>query len=92
MTDHDGTDPGPPRSRSARIARWVLRRVRFRLVGTLPERGIVVGAPHTSNWDFVLSVLLFRALDARPRVLVKAEAFRWPLGPLLRRLGENQRR
>ena len=49
--------------------------------------GLVIGAPHTSNWDLVLAVLLFWANDTRPRVLVKSEVFWWPLGPLLRALG-----
>ena len=74
-------------SRRARFARRVLRLARLRLVGALPRRGLVIGAPHTSNWDFVLAVLLFWALDARPLVLVKSEVFWWPLGPLLRSLG-----
>lgn len=77
----------PGLSRRARFARWLLRRARLRLVGAMPERGLVVGAPHTSNWDFVLAVLVFWSFDARPRVLVKREIFRWPLGPVLRALG-----
>ena len=74
-------------SARARLARWVLRACGWRLVGTSPRRGLVVGAPHTSNWDFVLSVLIFASYDVAPRVLVKSEAFRWPIGPALRRLG-----
>lgn len=77
--------PGP--GRRARLARWLLARAGYELVGTFPRRGIVVGAPHTSNWDFVLAVLVFWAHDVRPRVLVKSEMFWWPLGVLLRGLG-----
>jgi 1-acyl-sn-glycerol-3-phosphate acyltransferase len=81
-------DDHPPRHpRRAAFARWVLRVTRYRLVGTLPRRGLVVGAPHTSNWDLAFAVLVFWAHDRRPRVLVKSEVFWWPLGPVLRSLG-----
>lgn len=80
-------DDHPRHPRRAAFARWVLRATRFTLVGTLPRRGLVVGAPHTSNWDLALAVLVFWAHDRRPRVLVKAEVFWWPLGPVLRSLG-----
>ncbi|MDO8106501.1 1-acyl-sn-glycerol-3-phosphate acyltransferase [Isoptericola sp. b441] len=80
------TDQGrrPPR---ARLARWLLRRTGFRLVGDMPARGLLVGAPHTSNWDLALAILVFWAHDVTPRVLVKSEVFWWPLGAVLRRLG-----
>jgi 1-acyl-sn-glycerol-3-phosphate acyltransferase len=74
-------------TRRARFARRALGLARLHPVGELPRRGLVVGAPHTSNWDFVLAVLVFWSHDAHPRVLVKSEVFWWPLGPLLRSLG-----
>jgi 1-acyl-sn-glycerol-3-phosphate acyltransferase len=41
------------------IAVLVLRFSAWKLVGTLPEkrRFILIGAPHTSNWDFALMLL-----------------------------------
>jgi 1-acyl-sn-glycerol-3-phosphate acyltransferase len=71
----------------ARLARWVLRVTRWRLVGTVPRRGVVIGAPHTSNWDFVLTLLTIWADDISPHVLVKQEMFWWPMGALMRALG-----
>ena len=41
-----------------RFAGLVLRAVRWKTVGEVPERGVLVGAPHTSNWDWVLTMLL----------------------------------
>ena len=40
------------------FARLALRAARWRTAGTVPQRGILVGAPHTSNWDWVLTMLL----------------------------------
>jgi 1-acyl-sn-glycerol-3-phosphate acyltransferase len=70
-----------------RFARAALKAAGWRKVGTLPHRGIFIGAPHTSNWDFVLTILVLWSDEVSPRVLVKQEIFWWPLGPLLRALG-----
>ncbi len=61
--------------------------MRYRMVGDLPSTGVLVGAPHTSNWDFVSMILVMWHQGAHPHVLVKAELFRGPVGWLLRRLG-----
>lgn len=69
------------------LARLLLRLSGWRSVGDLPRSGVFIGAPHTSNWDFVLTVLVLWDHEVHPRVLVKRELFWWPLGPLLRALG-----
>ena len=48
---------------------------------------VIVVAPHTSNWDLPLMLLLCWATGIEPRFLLKREAFRGPAGPVLRRLG-----
>ncbi|GAB5603486.1 lysophospholipid acyltransferase family protein [Thermus sp. FJN-A] len=48
---------------------------------------VLIGAPHTSNWDFFVGILALWALGIRARWLGKKELFRPPLGPLLRLLG-----
>ncbi len=70
-----------------RIARRVTRIAGYRMVGEVPESGILVGAPHTSNWDFITMLLVMWNDGAHPRVLVKRELFRGPLGWVIRRLG-----
>ena len=71
----------------SRLARLVLRAARWTAVGTVPRTGVLVGAPHTSNWDFVMMLLIMWRGGVTPRVLIKKELFRGPLGWLLRRLG-----
>ena len=70
-----------------RIARLALRAVRWKAVGEVPERGVLVGAPHTSNWDWVLTLLLGWTYGIDIKLLVKQELFVGPLGWLLRRTG-----
>ena len=69
------------------FARVMLRLTRWRAVGRVPASGILVGAPHTSNWDWVAMVMLTWRDGVQPRVLIKRELFRGPLAPLLRATG-----
>jgi 1-acyl-sn-glycerol-3-phosphate acyltransferase len=48
---------------------------------------MVIGAPHTSNWDWVLVILAAYALGAHISWLAKDSLFRSPLGGLFRYLG-----
>lgn len=69
------------------FARTILRLARWRTVGRVPRSGILVGAPHTSNWDWVAMLLLTWSDGVQARVLIKRELFRGPLAPLLRATG-----
>jgi 1-acyl-sn-glycerol-3-phosphate acyltransferase len=69
------------------FARLMLSLTRWRTVGHVPTTGILVGAPHTSNWDWVAMVMLTWRDGVQPRVLIKRELFRGPLAPLLRATG-----
>ncbi|MDQ1604005.1 MAG: hypothetical protein QOE01_1850 [Actinomycetota bacterium] len=69
------------------FARSLLRLTRWRVVGTVPTRGVLVGAPHTSNWDWVAMLLLTWSGGVQARVLIKRELFRFPLRGLLRVTG-----
>lgn len=73
----------------SRLAGWVLRRAGWRVTGAFPHerRLVIVAAPHTSNWDFVIAVLAMYAYDLHINWLGKHSLFRWPLGSLMRLLG-----
>lgn len=48
---------------------------------------IIVGAPHTSNWDWILLLLLTRAANLYFHWAGKDSAFKGPFGPVMRALG-----
>jgi 1-acyl-sn-glycerol-3-phosphate acyltransferase len=52
-----------------------------------PSRCVVIGAPHTSNWDLALTLLLMLAAGLRLRWIGKEALFRGRAGPALRFLG-----
>lgn len=69
------------------LARLLLRLSRWRTVGEVPRKGILVGAPHTSNWDWVLTMLLAWSYNIQIRLLVKDAFFKGPLAPVMRATG-----
>ena len=85
--------PSAPRVRPNAPARWigrtVLRLGGWRLTGEFPDlpKLVLIAAPHSSNWDGVWGFAAKLALGLEIRVLGKAQLFRWPLAPLMRRLG-----
>lgn len=74
---------------SQTLARACLRLQSWNLSITLPAspKFVLIGAPHTSNWDLLSAMLLKYASGLNLHWIGKDTLFRWPLGVLLRRLG-----
>lgn len=64
------------------ISASIMRLRGWRVEGTLPDipKFIIIGAPHTSNWDFVLFLGIIFHLKADVRYMGKAELFQPPHG------------
>lgn len=71
------------------LARSLLRLGGWRVTGSLPNlpRFVVIVAPHTSNWDFLVGVLAKYAIGIRVSFFGKDSVFRPPVGWLMRWLG-----
>jgi 1-acyl-sn-glycerol-3-phosphate acyltransferase len=72
------------------ICRLILKMIGWRGVGGMPEgcqRGIMIAAPHTSNWDFALFILIVFDLRLNLRVLIKHTIFIGPVGWFLKYCG-----
>jgi 1-acyl-sn-glycerol-3-phosphate acyltransferase len=65
-----------------RIAGW-------KLVGALPQlpKFVVVVAPHTSNWDFIIGLAAKLALALDAHWFGKDTLFRGPMGAFMRAIG-----
>jgi len=74
---------------SAGLGGWALRLSGWRFDGAIPNvaKGVVIVAPHTSNWDFPLGVAAMFALGLRAVYLGKHTLFNRVLGPTMRWLG-----
>ena len=66
-----------------------MRLTGWRVEGKLPDipKFVLVGAPHTSNWDFLLFLGVIFSLRANVRFMGKAELFRFPIGWFFRFCG-----
>jgi 1-acyl-sn-glycerol-3-phosphate acyltransferase len=61
----------------------------WRIVGSVPNvaKAVIIAAPHTSNWDFVLGMVAMFAVGIQVSWLGKHTFFRWPAASFLRWLG-----
>ncbi len=80
-------------SRGNAFSHW-LGRTSYRLtgwhfVGALPDlpKFVIIVAPHTSNWDFLVGVGALFGLHLRVAYLAKDSVFRGPMGAIMRWLG-----
>lgn len=53
----------------------------------IPPRCVILGAPHTSNWDFVFFLGATARLGIKPSFMGKHSLFKWPLTRFMRDMG-----
>jgi len=51
------------------------------------KKAIILGVPHTSFWDFVISYLFYTSFGKTAHVMIKKELFKGPVGWFLRKVG-----
>lgn len=77
----------------ARLVYWLIilwyERTGWTAVGTLPaeRKFVIVGASHTSNWDFLVFLGTIRSLGRQVRFIGKHSLFKWPMEGFMRGLG-----
>lgn len=67
----------------------ILRLLGWEVVGSAPSepKYVMIGYPHTSNWDVFYGLLIFTALGVRLQWVGKHTLFSGPFGRLIRKLG-----
>ena len=85
--------PNVPRTPPNHFIRWLARRLLqlggWRMVGAFPDlpKAVLIGAPHSSNWDGIWGFAVKLAMGLDIRIIGKHQLFWWPLGPILRSFG-----
>ena len=71
------------------IARFVLRLTGWctHVIPPPTSRYVVIGAPHTSNWDFIIALLMMTVESIPIRIIGKDSLFRGPMGVFMRWIG-----
>jgi 1-acyl-sn-glycerol-3-phosphate acyltransferase len=68
------------------FAKFLLQLFGWKVVVTIPpdvKKCVVLMAPHTSNWDFLIGYLGFMSIGIDSKYLIKKEAFVFPIGRML---------
>ena len=62
------------------ISRFILWILGWKIVGNTPKisKYVIIAAPHTSNWDFVIGRSFGYILGFKAKYLAKEELFKWP--------------
>jgi 1-acyl-sn-glycerol-3-phosphate acyltransferase len=72
------------------FAKFLLKLFGWKVVINIPpdvKKCVVMMAPHTSNWDFLIGYLGYMSIGVDSKYLVKKEAFFFPLGKILLAVG-----
>lgn len=69
--------------------RIFLKMLGWRIEGEIPDikKFVIIAAPHTSNWDFPITLAITFALKIKIYWMGKAVMFHWPFGAACRWLG-----
>ncbi|MDJ1481495.1 lysophospholipid acyltransferase family protein [Cytophagaceae bacterium YF14B1] len=71
----------------ARLYFWLIGwKVKNEVPSTL-KKYVMIGLPHTSNWDFPIAMAALLILRLKTNYLAKRELFRFPLGIIMRAFG-----
>ena len=76
------------------LAKFILKLIGWHVDVTMPKekKFIMIGAPHTTNWDLPLGLLCFWSVQIKITWVAKKQLFVGPLGLFLPRTGRHPRR
>ncbi len=71
------------------LALFFLKCIGWQVEGERPSipKYVMIAAPHTSNWDFVIALAMVFVYRINIQIMMKDTWFFWPLGPIFRWLG-----
>jgi len=74
---------------SRAFGRLMMRIVGMKISGTVPDvpKAILIGTPHTSNWDLILAMGMRYELGLKYSWMMKKEAFFFPFAGTFKRMG-----
>ncbi len=73
-----------------KLGKFLLKLTGWKLTGTYPyeiDKKIILAAPHTSNWDFPIGILIRTQIDEPIKFIGKSSLFKPPHGWLFSWLG-----
>jgi len=71
------------------ICKFILKMIGWKVVvrTELPKKCVICVAPHTSNWDLLLGLIVYKSMGRKARFLIKKEWFFFPMNFIFNMLG-----
>lgn len=76
------------------LAKWIyFKLLGWKVVGNVTmskdtvKKAVIIAAPHTSNYDFLMALLLRQVVGIKSNFVGKKELFVWPFGYYFRSIG-----
>ena len=71
------------------VSKLILHLIGWKVVSDIPtlKKYVIIVAPHTSNWDFIIGRCFGYMLEIEAKYLGKSQLFRFPYGWIFRLLG-----
>lgn len=72
------------------LARFIMKLIGWKVINHIPpdvKKCVVMMAPHTSNWDFLLGWIGYGSIGIHSKYLMKKEAFFFPAGMIFSAMG-----
>lgn len=69
---------------------FIWKTLGWKIAGDIPKdikKYIIIAAPHTSNWDFIIGLCVRTILDFKASFLGKKSLFGWPFGWFFKWMG-----
>ena len=72
-----------------KLYRFILRSLGWtiKIEVDLPDKSVICVAPHTSNWDLPLGLVVYKAMGRKASFLIKKDWFFFPMNILFKSLG-----
>lgn len=71
------------------LSRFILKLIGWKITGetNLPNKSVICVAPHTSNWDLLLGLIVYKSMGRTASFLIKKEWFFFPMNLIFKALG-----
>ncbi|WP_165020754.1 MULTISPECIES: 1-acyl-sn-glycerol-3-phosphate acyltransferase [unclassified Dysgonomonas] len=71
------------------ICKFILKSIGWKIVGLtdIPDKCVICVAPHTSNWDLPLGLVIYTSMGKHASFLIKKDWFFFPMNLIFKAIG-----
>ncbi len=72
-----------------KICKFIIKLIGWKILvrTSLPDKCVICVAPHTSNWDLFLGLIIYKSMGRKASFLIKKDWFFFPMNLIFRALG-----